>query len=143
MSGEQALPRFVDEHRITIGAPRERVWAATRDYCLHELVKDRGNPLLRLLGTDPRTGFAIAAEAEGKWLELEGRHRFSRYRLHFELDGLGEGTTGLAALTYADFPGLRGRVYRALVIGSGGHKIAVRGMLRSIGRASGGAHESP
>ena len=35
-------------------------------------------------------------------------------------------------------PGLRGKVYRALVIGSGGHRIVVRRMLRRIAaRASG------
>ncbi|SDE32322.1 hypothetical protein [Glycomyces harbinensis] len=133
MSGS---PPFVDEHRITVGAPRERVWAAARDYCERSLVKDRDSPLFRLLGTEPRTGFTIAAQAPGKWLELEGRHRFAQYRLHFELDDLGGGSTGLAALTYADFPGLSGRVYRLLVVGSGGHRVAVRGMLRSISRSS-------
>ena len=36
--------------------------------------------------------------------------------------------------TYAAFPGVRGRVYRALVIGSQGHAVATNGMLRSVRR---------
>ena len=53
-------------------------------------------------------------------LVLTGRHRFSRYALVFELEPLGEHTV-LKALTYAVFPGLHGRVYRLLVIGSRAH----------------------
>ena len=37
-----------------------------------------------------------------------------------------------ATNTFAVFPGLRGRVYRALVIGTAGHRIAVRRMLTTI-----------
>jgi hypothetical protein len=32
------------------------------------------------------------------------------------------------------FPGLHGRLYRLLVIGSGGHGVATRHILRSISR---------
>lgn len=46
------------------------------------------------------------------------------------------GGTLLRATTYAEFPGLRGRGYRALVIGSRLHVVATRGMLRSVARAS-------
>jgi hypothetical protein len=38
----------------------------------------------------------------------------------------------LRALSFADFPGLHGKVYRALVIGTGGHRIVARRMLRNI-----------
>ena len=48
-------------------------------------------------------------------LELRGRHRFARYVLVFHLDETGADTTHLRARTYAEFPGLRGRAYRALV----------------------------
>lgn len=136
MSGDEALPRFVDEHRITIGAPRDRVWAALRAYCARSLLKDRANPLLGVLGTEPRAGFAVAREADGERLDLAGRHRFARYRLVFELRDAGEGGTEVTARTLADFPGVTGFAYRALVIGSRAHVVAVRGMLRSIDRES-------
>ncbi len=44
--------------------------------------------------------------------------------------------TLLSARTYADFPGVGGRVYRALVVGSGAHVLAVRRMLRSVRSSS-------
>jgi hypothetical protein len=42
----------------------------------------------------------------------------------------------LRAKTYAEFPGLRGRIYRALVIGTGAHVLATNHMLRAIQRLS-------
>ncbi|MCC3765089.1 hypothetical protein K3N28_18680 [Glycomyces sp. TRM65418] len=129
------FPPFVDEHRALIAAPRERVWEAVRAYG-EALARDRGGPLPLLLGTEPRAGFAVSRREPRRCLDLEGRHRFSRYRLTFELrDGAG-GATEVVARTFAEFPGRRGRAYRALVIGSGGHAVAVRGMLRSIGKSS-------
>lgn len=67
-----------------------------------------------------------------KRLVLEGAHLFATYRLAFELRDGGSGDTQLAALSWAAFPGLRGTVYRALVIGTGGHRVAVRRMLKQI-----------
>ena len=61
---------------------------------------------------------------------------FSRYLLVFELADAGDGSTEVSARTFADFPGVRGRVYQTLVIGSHAHVLAVRGMLRSIGQSS-------
>ena len=69
-------------------------------------------------------------------LALAGRHRFSRYLLVFELDDLPGEESLLTARTYAEFPGLHGGVYRALVIGTRFHAVAVKGMLRSIRQAS-------
>lgn len=43
----------------------------------------------------------------------------------------------MRAVTLAAFPGIHGRVYRALVIGSGGHRIVVRRMLQRIAAAAG------
>ena len=54
------------------------------------------------------------------------------YKLVFELADEGRGHTRLRALTWAAFPGIAGKVYRALVIGSGGHRIVVRRMLKRI-----------
>ena len=129
---DEDLP-FVDEHRIDVPAPRETVWASVRR---HAGSLRLGAPLDVVLGTQPRAGFAVSAEVPGHRLDLSGRHRFSRYLLRFELDdGPGGGTT-VRALTFAVFPGLHGRVYRALVIGTPGHRMAVRRMLTAIRSAS-------
>jgi hypothetical protein len=127
---------YVDEHTITIAAPRERAWTALQRYASASLrVSDR-NPLAKLLGTQPRAGFEVVQAEPGRGLTLEGRHRFSRYRLAFTLSDGPAGTTQLRAATYAAFPGVRGQVYRALVIGSRGHRVAVWLMLRSVRRVA-------
>ncbi len=132
----EGTPRFVDEHRVRIAAPRERVWEALRRYVDAALVRDRDSLLGRLLGTEPRSGFAVAHEVSGSQVGLSGRHRFSRYCLVFELADAGDETTEVIARTFADFPGFHGRVYRALVIGTRAHVLALRVMFRSIRRLS-------
>ena len=67
---------------------------------------------------------------------MAGRHRFSHYRLVFELVDAADDETHLSARTYAEFPGLRGRVYRALVIGTRLHVLATNQILRSVRRAA-------
>ncbi|MEU7142009.1 hypothetical protein ABZ942_21335 [Nocardia sp. NPDC046473] len=69
-------------------------------------------------------------------MALKGRHWFSKYALIFELDDEGANRTRIRAKTLANFPGPHGKIYRALVIGSGGHKIVVRRMLRQIAAAA-------
>jgi hypothetical protein len=81
-------------------------------------------------------GFTVARSQPPRSLELRGRHRFSRYALVFELDERGEHGCRLRARTYAEFPGLAGRAYRTLVIGSGGHRLAVRRLLRDVAARS-------
>jgi hypothetical protein len=88
-----------------------------------------------LLGTDPAPGFAVAATLPGERLELAGRHRFARYVLAFELRDGPPGITRLAAQSFAEFPGLHGRAYRALVIGTRLHVVATRRLLREIRRS--------
>jgi hypothetical protein len=137
---------FVDEHGVRIEAPAA-AWAAL----LAVLRRDLGGSawFARLLGCDPSRGTAEFAgrpgealpgfrviEAEpGRRLVLRGRHRFADYALTFVLDG-----ALLSARTHAAFPGLRGRLYRAAVIGSGGHRLVTRRLLRRIaGLASTGS----
>ena len=64
-------------------------------------------------------------------LALEGRHRYSRYALTFRIDPDGDGSR-LSAETRAEFPGWAGRAYRAGVIGTRGHVVVVRRLLRSV-----------
>ena len=74
--------------------------------------------------TEPRTGLRICPLCE------------STCGLIFELDDQGSTTTRVRATTLAEFPGIAGRIYRALVIGTGGHRVVVRRMLRRIADAA-------
>lgn len=103
---------FIDEHAVTVAAPPAVVWA-------------------RLRPGKQRPGFTVAEAVPDVRLVLTGRHWFADYTLAFVLDDLG-GSTRLAARSYARFPGCRGRLYRTLVIGTGGHRVVVRTLLRGV-----------
>lgn len=134
---------FVDEHSVIAAAPADAVWPA-----IGRIMGRQSWPLVRaaatVLGTEPRTtsgeplalgstipGFVVSELVPGERVVYSGRHRFSVYELGYELAPHDAGTR-VRALTYARFPGPHGRAYRALVIGSGIHRRAVRRMLRSI-----------
>jgi hypothetical protein len=137
----EPLP-FIDEHSERIDAPADAVWAA-----LLRVLRGLGGSsrLARILGCDPAggtaefagrpgeavPGFRVVEAEPGRRLALRGRHRFANYALTFVLDG-----GRLHARTHAEFPGLRGRLYRAAVIGSGGHRIITRRLLRQVARAT-------
>jgi hypothetical protein len=141
---------YIDEHSISIAATPERVW----DVLVRALRTDFGmpvpSPLARAWGLEPRgvrgawdgaiqpedslTGFTVAEALPPRRLELRGRHRFSNYALIFELDATSAESCRLSAQTWAAFPGRSGRVYRAIVIGSGGHRLLLRRLLRRIAR---------
>ena len=129
-----SLP-YVDTHAVEIAVPREAAWDAVQRFAQRSLTTGDG-VLHHLLGTDPPAGFEVAATAPQERLELVGRHRFSRYMLAFQLSDAEPGATRVCAETFAEFPGLHGGVYRALVIGTGLHVVATRRMLRSIQRGA-------
>lgn len=131
-------PSYIDEHAIRIDAPRDRVWESLRHYVDAILRSAERNPLGTVLGTSPRAGFAVDEVDPEQRLSLAGKHRFSHYELVFELDQTRDGGTQLRAQTYADFPGLRGRIYRALVIGTRGHVLVTNHLLRSVKRRATG-----
>jgi hypothetical protein len=89
---------------------------------------------VRLEEGSPVVGFRVVRANRPTLLALEGEHRYSRYALTFRLEELGPGRTEVRAETHAEFPGVQGRVYRALVIGSRAHVITVRSMLRAVKR---------
>jgi Protein of unknown function (DUF2867) len=139
---------FVDAHSVLISATPADTW----DALLYVVAVSFDRPavalLTSLLGCKPARGsggdlakvgtslpgFRVAEADPQRTLALEGRHRFSRYRLVFVLEQLGEARCSVRAETWAEFPGVTGRVYRALVIGSHGHVLVVRSMLAGMRR---------
>jgi hypothetical protein len=136
---------FVDEHAIDVAAPCARAWEALL-LVVSSSFRGRATELVAgLLGaseTGPRgrpgepgsaiAGFTVAAAEAPTLLALEGAHRFSRYALVFHLEPLGGERCRVRAETRAEFGGLHGRIYRAAVIGTRGHVLVVRRMLRAI-----------
>lgn len=127
-----SLP-LLDKHSATLPAGQSAVWEVVRRYARGLAEADR-LVLGPVLGTGPRSGFELAEVVDGERLALAGRHRFARYRLVFELRAEANSATTVAVLSFATFPGARGRLYRRLVTGTGGHVLAVRRMLRTIRR---------
>jgi hypothetical protein len=117
----ERLP-YIDEHAISVDASRGATWSAL----LSVLCRNPSDP-----ATVP-PGFAMDEATPPARFVLKGRHPFSVYRWGFELDDEGPLHTRLRSQTWAAFPGLHGKVYRALVIGTGLHRIVVRLMLRRI-----------
>ncbi len=117
--------RYIDEHAITVAADRGETWSA----------------LLRVMCRDPRDpstvpiGFVLDEARPPERFALKGRHPSAVYRWVFELDQEAPRRTRLRAATWAAFPGIHGRIYRALVIGTGGHGVAVRWTLKRIAAA--------
>ena len=106
---------FVDEHSVEVRAGREELWRA---------LPGASGPTL--------VGFRLSRARPGEELALEGEHPFARYALTFVIDEGIQGRLLLRARTHAAFPGLRGSIYRRLVIGSGIHAVVVPRMLRRI-----------
>jgi hypothetical protein len=119
----ERLP-YIDEHAITVPADRAATWRAVlQTMC--------SNP------DEPETvpfGFTLDTAEQNECFAIKGRHWFAVYRLIFLLSDEPAGGTRVAAQTWAAFPGITGRMYRALVIGSGGHRVVVRNMLKRIAR---------
>ncbi|HEX7133100.1 MAG TPA: hypothetical protein VF228_11020 [Iamia sp.] len=146
MTAAVALPE-VDVHSTTVAGPPDVVWPALLA-TVDRAFAGPGAVYARLVGCDPPAasgprpleegsaipGFAVTRAQPGRELALEGRHLFSRYALTFRLEPRGAAETVLSADSRAAFPGVHGRAYRLLVVGTGGHVVAVRRLLRSIRR---------
>ncbi|MFC7344353.1 hypothetical protein [Saccharopolyspora griseoalba] len=137
----------VDERSIVVSAAVPVVWRSVAEVAERAFSAGWVGPVARALGcrdtaaSGPRPlatgstfpGFRVAAD-EPRELALLGGHRFSEYALIFRLDDRADGTTRLRAETRADFPGLRGSLYRAAVIGTRGHALVVHRLLRAAAR---------
>jgi hypothetical protein len=149
--GEVGELPFIDEHERTVAASASATWEAVRVVVAERMP---GVPALlaKAWALQPREpagprpldtgsalpGFRVVQAAPGRSLRLEGRHRFSRYRLELLVDEAGTGSV-VRARSSAAFPGVHGAVYRAAVIRSGVHVLAVRRMLELVIRLA----ESP
>jgi hypothetical protein len=89
-----------------------------------------GGPPGKIGSTIP--GFIVTRSIAPAVLALMGEHRFSRYALIFYAAETAAGPVRLSAETRAEFPGVKGRLYKSLVIGTRGHVVATRSILRSV-----------
>jgi hypothetical protein len=128
-----ALP-YVDELAIEVEAEAGEAWEAIEVVAERSFSRGAAPLLVRLLGCEDANGFHVAQSEPPQELALAGRHRFARYLLTFRIDPLGPGRCRVRAETRAEFPGLRGSAYRALVIGSRGHVLATRRLLAAVKR---------
>jgi hypothetical protein len=145
----ERLP-YVDEHAIGVHATERETWDALLETMPRVLDTATARRVGSLLGVEHRDpvgevgtigstlpGFVCARAVEPSVLALLGEHRFSRYALIFRVERTSGGTR-LRAETRAEFPGGKGRAYRALVIGTRGHVFAVRRILRAVKRRAEG-----
>jgi hypothetical protein len=145
---DDALLPFVDAWTIDIEAPPRVVW----DTLLASVPGARSGLGLRawaaLWGADPaesnglashvlgaeRPGFVVAEVVPTTTYALAGRHRFARYQVAFGITQRGAGYSRLTAETFASFPGMGGRLYRALVISAKSHALVMWVIMRVLRR---------
>ena len=137
---------FVDEHRKVIAAGVDDVWPVLLETLDATFSYAGAAPYARIVGCDDRAvsgprplakgstmpGFRVTTAVPGTELVLEGHHRFSSYALIFHLEPISPDQSRLCAETRAAFPGWAGRAYRLIVIGTGGHVVAVRRLLSRV-----------
>lgn len=141
----ESLP-FVDEHFLDIAATTDEVWDALL-VTMAGFARGSSGPISRLLGCaqteatgDVGTigstipGFVVTRAVRPVVLALMGQHRFSRYALIFRIVEKPSGLVLLSAQTRAEFPGAKGKAYRGLVIGTRGHVLVTRSIMRSVRR---------
>lgn len=140
---------FIDVHSVVVDASVDDTWRGL----VRVLASNGSNPLwlisAAVLGCAERSvrgapdrvgstipGFHVARSEAPLVLRLEGRHRFSEYGLEFRISPLHHRRSEICAETRAAFPGTQGDVYRALVVGSHGHAIAMWRLLELLKRGA-------
>ncbi|MFT3865911.1 MAG: hypothetical protein QM729_16725 [Solirubrobacterales bacterium] len=139
---------WVDEHAKEIDAPAGVVWPALLRTVERMTAGGAAPRYARAVGcadTEPGgprplelgstvPGFHVAELVPERLLVLLGSHSFSTYALAFRLEPLGGRRSRLVAETRAEFPGLKGRLYRTAVIGTRMHVLVTRRVLRNVAR---------
>ncbi|WP_306363245.1 hypothetical protein [Nocardia sp. CC227C] len=121
----ERLP-YIDQHSRIVAADRARTWAA----------------LLRSSGGDPDDlstlphGFVLDEADPPRRLTLTGANRITRYGITWRLEAVDTHRTRLTAESRAEFHGVIGKIYRALVVGTGAHAFVVRRLLRRTAAAA-------
>ena len=144
----EELP-FIDRHSVEVEAGPQATWDALVGVLVGTLGSSGSKLAARALGCTELEethlplaeggsipGFRIVTFAPTTELTLAGEDRFSRYRLGFSLEPAATGRTQLAAATSAAVPGLHGRLFRTLVVGSGAHALVTRRLLKTVGQAA-------
>jgi hypothetical protein len=145
----ERLPH-VDEHALVIAAGAGASWTALLRVVEGTVAAGAAPRLARVLGcadtaaAGPRPlalgstlpGFHVAAAERPAELALAGSHRFSSYALIFRLEQAGEARTRVRAETRAEFPQLKGAVYKGLVIGTRMHVLVTRRILAGVKRSA-------
>lgn len=137
----------IDEHAVEVDAPAEACWAAlfptleqsfnsrfARKYALKVGAQETTatGDLHHPGGTLP--GFTVTRAIAPVMLALAGEHLHAKYAIVFKVDLLPGQRSRIRLETRAQFQGTKGRLYKVGVIGSGGHVVLVRRLLRSIKR---------
>jgi len=139
---------FVDEHVTSVAASADTVWQVLLDNLDRQFSRVSATVYTRFVGcaevaaSGPRPlvegssvpGFRVVTIVPLTEIVLEGRHRFSTYRLTFRVDQRSSTESRLRAETRASFPGIAGECYRRVVIASGGHAILVRRLMSGVRR---------
>jgi hypothetical protein len=145
----ERLP-YIDEHALVVEAAREATWTALARVVEGTVGAGAAPRVALILGcadtaaAGPRPlaegstlpGFHVAAAERPAELVLAGGHRFSDYALIFRLEEAGEGRTRIRAETRAEFPRLKGAIYKGLVIGTRMHVLATRRILAGVKRSA-------
>jgi hypothetical protein len=145
--GTAATLPHVDELSAVIDANGETTWEALLRVAEGSSASPLTTHFARLVGcadteaSGPRpletgsavTGFHVENAEPRRELALAGSHRFSNYALIFRLEDRSGGIL-LRAETRAEFPGIKGSAYRALVIGTRVHVLATRRLLAAVKR---------
>ena len=141
---------YVDEQAVLVAAGADTAWIALTETLDRAFGRTAAATYARLVGcvdtavSGPRPlisgsampGFRVVDAVPGSTLLLEGSHYFASYTLRFWLRSVSASQSSIAAETRAYFPGVPGRLYRLLVIKSGGHTVVLRRLLARIRRRS-------
>ena len=126
---------LIDEHSVAVAADPDAVYDAVQRRFSQLLPGPFGAIFGRLWGCDPSSGFEVVEEHRPALVVVAGKHRFSRYGIVFRIKPTTTGST-VSAESRAEFPGIHGRAYQALVVDSRLHVLATRGLLRNIARSA-------